>query len=83
MNHIQNEYIPTGRLRVGKKSPRKFQAILGTCLGLALYDPKRKAGGLIHILLPSPLENTDFQSSTPEKYASTGIVKFHIKYNIK
>jgi putative nucleotidyltransferase with HDIG domain len=73
MNHIQSEYIPTGRFRVGKKSPQKFQAILGTCLGLALYDPKRKAGGLIHILLPSPLGNTDFQSESPEKYASTGI----------
>lgn len=73
MKHIQNEYIPTSRFRVGKKSPQKFQAILGTCLGVALYDQKRKAGGLIHILLPSPLKNTDFQPDSPGKYASTGI----------
>lgn len=73
MNYMQNEYISTSRFRVGKKSPQKFQAILGTCLGLALYDQKRKAGGLIHILLPSPLGNTDFQPDTPGKYGSTGI----------
>ncbi len=73
MNHIQNEYIPTSRFRVGKKSPQKFKAILGTCLGLALYDQQRKAGGLIHILLPSPIGNADFQPDAPGKYASTGI----------
>ncbi|NDY72372.1 hypothetical protein DO021_11915 [Desulfobacter hydrogenophilus] len=73
MKHIQNEYIPTSHLRVGKKSPQKFQAILGTCLGLALYDQKRKAGGLIHILLPSPLGNAEFQPESPGKYASSGI----------
>ncbi|PIE62186.1 MAG: hypothetical protein CSA25_06420 [Desulfobacter postgatei] len=73
MNDIQNKYIPTSHFRVGKKSPQKFQAILGTCLGLALYDQKRKAGGLIHILLPSPIGSTDFQPDSPGKYASTGI----------
>ena len=73
MNHTKNGYIPTGRFKVGKKSPQKFKAILGTCLGLALYDQQRKAGGLIHILLPSPLGNTDVQPDSPGKYASTGI----------
>ena len=73
MNCIHNEYIPTGRFRVSKQSAQIFQAILGTCLGVALYDHKQKAGGLIHILLPSPLGNTDFQPDTPEKYASLGI----------
>ena len=73
MKHIQNEYIPTSRFRVSRKSPHKFQAILGTCLGVALYDQKRKVGGLIHILLPSPLKNAAFQPDSPGKYASTGI----------
>jgi len=73
MNHIQNVYIPAGRFRVGKKSPHRFQACLGTCLGLALYDQEREAGGLIHILLPSPPGEAGFEPDTPEKYASTGI----------
>lgn len=73
MNHIQNHHIPAGRFRVGRKSPQIFQACLGTCLGLALYDQERKAGGLIHILLPSPLGNAGFEADTPGKYASTGI----------
>ncbi len=27
---------------------------LGSCLGIALYDPKQRLGGLAHSLLPSP-----------------------------
>ena len=29
---------------------------LGSCVGLALYDPATKQGGLAHIMLPTPLD---------------------------
>ncbi|MCG8635760.1 MAG: HDOD domain-containing protein [Desulfobacterales bacterium] len=71
MDHIPKEHIPAGHLRAAAQSPLVLQAYLGTCLGVALYDAKRKAGGMIHILLPEPPGSTD--TDMPEKYASTGI----------
>jgi putative nucleotidyltransferase with HDIG domain len=51
-----------------------LEAYLGTCVGVALYDPVAGVGGLIHLLLPEPpgIEST----SQPEKYASTGFPLF-------
>ena len=41
---------------------------LGSCVGIALYDRKKKLGELIHIMLP---ENK--KGLKPAKYADTGI----------
>ncbi len=46
---------------------------LGSCLGIVLYDPVIKVGGLAHVMLPdSSLENgsTDFNRL---KYIDTGV----------
>ncbi len=71
MNYQKLEHIAAGQLKVGKAQPLIYQAYLGTCLGVALYDEATKIGGMIHILLPEPpgVANPDYQ----EKYASTGI----------
>jgi putative nucleotidyltransferase with HDIG domain len=65
------QHIAAGQLKADKKSSSRYQAYLGTCLGVALYDKANKIGGMIHILLPEPpgFSGADF----PEKYASTGI----------
>ena len=66
------EHIPAGQLKTGEAAPLIYQAYLGTCLGVALFDRKKKIGGMIHILLPEPPGFT----STPdfhEKYAATGV----------
>ncbi len=65
------EPIPAGHLRVEKNSNHIFQAFLGSCLGVALYDKSKKIGGMIHILLPEP-PGADY-GDTPERYASTGL----------
>lgn len=71
MSFNKTEHIASGQLKTGKGRAEIFQAYLATCLGVALYDPTTKTGGLIHILLPEPpgFSETEF----PEKYASTGI----------
>jgi putative nucleotidyltransferase with HDIG domain len=71
MSYQKIEHIAAGCLKAGKQSSNIYQAYLGTCLGVTLYDRTQKIGGMIHILLPEPLGtmNTDL----PEKYASTGI----------
>ena len=34
-------------------SPTKLQALgLGSCVGVALYDPVTKVGGLAHVMMP-------------------------------
>lgn len=71
MNHLLSEHIAAGHFKATPQSPLVLQAYLGTCLGVALYDAKRKAGGMIHILLPEPPGTSG--TDTPEKYASTGI----------
>jgi len=47
---------------------------LGSCVGLCIYDPAAKVGGILHYLLPTPTDPT--APVAPEdmaKYGSTGI----------
>ncbi len=46
---------------------------LGSCIGIALYDPVVKVGGLAHIMLPTSKRVTGGNGSNPMKYADTGI----------
>lgn len=45
---------------------------LGSCVGIALYDPVTKIGGLAHVMLP---DSTQIRNNTNRaKFADTGIV---------
>lgn len=46
---------------------------LGSCVGIALYDPGRKVAGLAHIMLPSSLQARN--NSNIAKFADTAVVK--------
>ena len=59
MSYSRTEHIAAGQLKSSQNSSGVFQAYLGTCLGVALYDNALKIGGLIHILLPEPYTSTD------------------------
>ncbi len=71
MPYQRIEHVAAGQFKTDKDQATIYQAYLGTCLGVALYDPQNKIGGMIHILLPEPpgMSGADF----PEKYASTGV----------
>ena len=71
MSYQKFEHIAAGQFKADTNSSSVFQAFLGTCLGVALYDHTTRTGGLIHILLPEPPGLG--QGKSPEKYASTGI----------
>ena len=49
-----NDYISVnmGIIKFGK-APNRFGTVLGSCIGLALFDNSKKIGGLAHIMLPS------------------------------
>lgn len=46
---------------------------LGSCLGLTLYDPQARVGGLIHIALPDSAIGAGHPDFNPLKYIDTGI----------
>jgi len=46
-----------------------LRTILGSCVGICLYDSDSKIGGLAHIMLPEKKSN----SSNDKKYATTAI----------
>lgn len=46
---------------------------LGSCVGIALYDPGRKVVGLAHVMLPSSLQARN--NANIAKFADTAIAK--------
>jgi chemotaxis protein CheD len=51
------------------KSPDILRTVLGSCVGICLYDPLKKIAGLSHIMLPSLSD----RNSNGKKYADTAI----------
>lgn len=60
--------VDIGAARV-EHSPHRLVAILGSCVGIALYDPSTRIGGLVHAAMPKhPDGNSD-----PMRYADTAV----------
>lgn len=63
-------------VRIGEVCVRSEQGVLfaiglGSCVGVALYDPRYKVAGLAHVMLPEPpARKTDFVRG---RYARTAI----------
>lgn len=59
-------------LAVGNMEDTLVTYALGSCVGICLYDQRRKIGGLAHIMLPC---SKDVPNSTDnyKKFADTGI----------
>lgn len=54
------------------KSPDMITTLgLGSCIGIAIYDPVTKIGGLAHIMLPDSTQMKNNQNIA--KFADTGI----------
>ncbi|MCG8549670.1 MAG: chemotaxis protein CheD [Desulfobacterales bacterium] len=46
---------------------------LGSCIGLAIYDPKVKVGGMLHYMLPNSAIDPEKAKNNPFMFADTGI----------
>ncbi len=46
---------------------------LGSCIGLAIYDPQAKVGGLLHYMLPESSLDVARALENPFMFADTGI----------
>lgn len=46
---------------------------LGSCLGITLYDPVRKVGGLLHVMLPDSTIDPVKAVNAPYMFVDTGV----------
>ena len=65
--------VGVGALAVGSHPERLMTPALGSCVGVALWDPVRQCGGLAHVMLPSPGATT----ATPDsaRFASWAVAE--------
>jgi chemotaxis protein CheD len=49
---------------------------LGSCIGVALYDPAVKVGGLLHFMLPESKIDVSKAQKNPWMFADTGVPLF-------
>jgi chemotaxis protein CheD len=56
---------------------------LGSCIGVALYDPVTRVGGMLHYMLPESIIDPDKARFKPAMFADTGIpVLFKAAYRL-
>lgn len=60
--------VRMGEVAVGQKD-EQIKSLLGSCIGLALFDRKAGIGGLAHVVLPS----SDGHTGPPGKFVDTAI----------
>ena len=57
---------------------------LGSCLGVTIYDPVTRAGGLLHAMLPDASINTTKAAEQPAMFVDTGVgALFRAAYALK
>lgn len=52
---------------------------LGSCIAIAVYDPKTHVGGLLHYLLPDSSIDPEKAARNPFMFADTGIPELFLK----
>ncbi|MDO4204709.1 MAG: chemotaxis protein CheD [Selenomonadaceae bacterium] len=57
--------------KVGKAPSTLISYGLGSCIGISVYDPHSKVGGLLHIMLSDSTQSR--ATDNPAKFADTGI----------
>ncbi len=50
-----------------------LSTILGSCIGVCLYSPRHKAGGLLHLMMASAGAQATAPGCKKAKYADTGV----------
>jgi putative nucleotidyltransferase with HDIG domain len=63
--------VETGGREISRSDDLILEAHLGTCVGVALWDPVAGVGGMAHFLLPEPISHDHY--SYPFRYAATGL----------
>lgn len=65
--------VVVGDLKFGKEGDELVTHALGSCLGLMVWDPVAKVGGLLHAMLPLSKINKEKASANPAMFVDTGV----------
>jgi chemotaxis protein CheD len=68
LSTLENTMVGMGQI-VAAAKPANLTAILGSCVGVALYHPRRRVGALAHVVLP----NANGRVAPPGKFADSAI----------
>ncbi len=56
---------------------------LGSCIGITVYDPAKKIGGLLHVMLPDSDMHSAKAAIWPSMFVNSGVTGlFHSLYNL-
>ena len=80
LNNTQKMVVGIGDMKYSSanSNPILITHALGSCVGVAAFDPVAKAGALLHFMLPDSTTNIEKSEENPYMFANTGILKmFH------
>ncbi|HEX2167947.1 MAG TPA: chemotaxis protein CheD [Longimicrobiales bacterium] len=68
-----SDHVPVhiGDVKVADGASLLFTVGLGSCVAIALYDPRARIGGLAHAMLPHP--DTGRRDAPPGRFATTAV----------
>ena len=70
-----SSFVGIGQMKISDSENTILTAPnLGSCLGIAVYDPEKKIGGMIHCLLPFSKNNPEKAEKEPYHFVDTGLV---------
>jgi chemotaxis protein CheD len=65
--------IGVGDMKVGKEGDLLVTHALGSCLGLMVYDPLQRVGGMLHAMLPLSKINPQKAENNPYMFVDVGV----------
>jgi chemotaxis protein CheD len=68
-----NVIVTVGDMKTGSNGDVIVTHALGSCLGLVIFDPVSKVGGLLHAMLPLSKINPDKAAANPYMFVDTGV----------
>jgi chemotaxis protein CheD len=68
-----NITVMVGDMRTGRNGDLLVTHALGSCLGLMVFDPVAKVGGLLHAMLPLSSINLEKAKGNPAMFVDTGV----------
>ena len=70
--NVNSYAVDIAMMKIARAPETLYSLGLGSCIGVAIYDPAVKVGGLIHILLPSS-QGFENGNHVRTKFADSGI----------
>jgi chemotaxis protein CheD len=68
-----NFTVLVGDMKTGRNGDLLVTHALGSCLGLMVFDPVAKVGGLLHAMLPLSSINPEKAQANPAMFVDTGV----------